>query len=230
MEVLDWPSSITQILETRLEKAESNPDHPSDFLKMEWLCEPGDNDTTNVADVITLSLGRRCRLSCDPSLLRQILNLLEAAVSGTEFADSGPKIAHVHQIPEKDGLKTLQKPSGQKLEKDGLKKASLRTTKLCLSTGQVLLELLLSGTHGLNEGDESFLSPATELVREGLVLSWDGLDVSVVFKGHREPSATVSSSGCQLASLSGGSAEYIVPPTTVELVLTGHQPSSSLDM
>lgn len=105
-------------------------------------------------------------------------------------------------------------------------------TEMNLSTGQIVLELLPLAVKS-DAGNNASLSTEpleSSLPREGVLVTWDMLALSLTCNSYKEPSAAITCDGAQLLSFHGDFSEYIVTPTKLDFAWTEHSPSSSLDM
>lgn len=184
--------------------------HPSDVLRSKWCV--GKSEDGSVSNTAIVEVGRPCKLSCDPVLIREGL---EAVLS---LFDAG-----------KDGLLISGRSKGR-----GEELAKCVGMELRFSTGQVSLELL-PAKQGAKEAvptGESSQGPSPEPRPpdgEGALVDWDSLQLSVTCKPGRPPSAVLTVGGAQLLSRCGNSMEHVVLPTELELAWHKNLPSSPLD-
>ena len=203
----------------------------------------GVGETSGVRKVITVQVGRPCKLSCDPGVLLEgclgaVTALLDGKgeASGKDVRASGEAILTNSPACGGEGAKEGGDAKSGLLESSQISDGSY--TEVQFSTVQVTLELsvptecstsklstpVLTHAPVTHSGAHSDGQAPGELQRP-LVLSWEGLDCS--FNG-REGRAVCSR--IQLSSLGEAGRQYIALPTTVECVLTQHLPTSSLDM
>lgn len=248
-----WPPSLTHIFVTCT--STPNSIQPPNLLSIRGVWQQKGledvkstvvGDASNVRKVITVQVGRPCRLSCDPGIL------LEGCVGAvTALLDSKEEASDKGICTHASGETTSDSHAETSYRGDGAKEGGV-TRPGCLepsrvsdggsievqfSMVQVTLELFIptaehspgklvpipthspvppSRAHSDGQGPGELQRP--------LILSWESLDCS--FNG-REGRAVCTR--VQVFSLGEAGRQYIALPTTVECVLTRHLPTSSLD-
>lgn len=223
----NWPPSVSPALQTRsgcLDKDKSA--HPSNVLSAKW-CR-GEPEDGSISDIASVEVGRPCKLSCDPVLVRECLDALSALLDGTK---DGPDVSS--EVSEGRGKESCRSKGTEKASSPPPPPST--EMDLRLSTVQVVLELLMSpvvrqGARGDTCTEESSRHTSPGPHQDGVLASWDTLLLSLSRKPDGCPSASLTVGGAQLLSTCGDSTEYAVLPTELELAWRKHLPSSPLDM
>ena len=251
----NWPSSLTQVLQTREGVVKEGSSHLPNALCVKLSCSPAARASSHSSGV-SVNVERPVKVSCGPVLLKECTDTFLSFSNGFQ----GNRGARSHDRGAgRDG-----KPKALKLE--GISHEESSTASICtdieFSTRQVVWEFLqtvqkvaeetpggsrfttdatggsklATGVAGGSEvaGEaitgEGICSPDPSVVKEGVIVSWDKLKLSFTSREAKESSAKMAGSGLQLLCVCAGCPGYLVPPTVLECSLTKHTPSSALDM
>ena len=261
MEIQNWPSPTSQVLETRKGTAKDNKTFPPNILSLKWsVAATGPTSNmhaetgSNVTCVTRVKIGRPCKVSGNSFLLKECLN----AVMSLSVE---PPVVEPSKVSIDEGLSSAEKNSKEEepecsvsnnivaekendssvagIEKDyseeSHQNALFQEMELHLSSDQVLFEFLLCGVEATDMPNSSFMitediQTFSSFSKEGVLMSWDKLTLSIPCKDSREPSAALSFNGLQLVSIKDRLTEYIVLPANLEVLMTQHLPCSALDM
>lgn len=182
----------------------------------------------------SVEVGRPCKLTLDPSLLKASLDTLCCLAGSCELAsDVRPHVAETSR-QRREGEGELAKTVTSK-------EPALHGTdmELRLTTSQVVLECCFPPIEASRTNTQqptcADRSPSSEMPpsdpedREGVLVAWTSLQLSV--SRHRgRPASNVCVSRIQLSCVRRDGRTSVMPPVELALDWHRHLPSSPLDM
>ena len=245
---VNLPSPAIPILQTRRELINDKTELSPNLLNMTWSHSSSDGSTGAAGPNTSLvvKLDRMCKLVCGPAVLQDCVKVARALASQFRPPERQEESGESKERSmEKEEAVYDNETSGRK-EKIF---AEAPFPKVQLTTGQVLLELVMSDREeettswmernsSSPEEDQPCCS-STSSSKESILVSWDKLTFSapsslesslrVGLTPCSPPGGALCVSGLQLLSSRSGCTEYVVPPVRLHVSVAQHQPNSKLD-
>ena len=248
-----------QLLETRKGKSRDKTGLPPSVVSVSWSRQSEDLESGSKAGVFSLELGRPVKLSLSQSLLHEVLRTLSQVKEVlTVHLDVGLKNGNRDQV-NRNEISMEDKSSSELFvtpqtsmnisSEHGDSESDLKPTEITVTTSQVVVEFIISSSSDKIDTENASQTSSTApqeidvslqgegalfnsrcVTKEGLVLAWQSLTLSMPPGDKLRKTSELSVDGLQLLSVVQGVSADIVPPLHINSLLTQHRPCSAYDL